>query len=104
MIIVQLLSVKDTASMLGLSESTVRKMEYDGKLHRVSNFPGVRFRKDDVERLAGGAFGKESFNSEAVIAENARLKRENERLRGILREVYTTASAAILEQMEARKA
>lgn len=98
---IDLVNVKEAAVILKCSEPTVRRMEYDGKINRVPNISGVRFRRKDVEKLAGGDSGT-NLNIAAVLAENARLKKEIESLRKILTEIYATASNAVVRRYEAQ--
>ena len=44
-------SVNELAERWGLSPSSVRQMEADGKLHRLPDIPGVRFSAAEVLQL-----------------------------------------------------
>ena len=44
-------SVNEIAERWGLSPSSVREMEKDGKLHRLPDIPGVRFSAAEVLQL-----------------------------------------------------
>lgn len=98
---IDLVNVKEAAQILKCSEPTIRRMEYDGKLNRIPNISGVKFRRCDIEKLAGGDSGS-NLNVAAVLAENARMKKEIESLRKILTDIYTCASDAVVKRYDAQ--
>lgn len=44
-------SVKELAERWSLSPNTIRRMEIEGKLHRLPNMPGVRYAASEVCQL-----------------------------------------------------
>ena len=44
-------SVNELAERWGVSPSTIRRMEYDGRLHRLQNMPGPRYSAAEVVQL-----------------------------------------------------
>lgn len=98
---IDLVNVREAAQILKCSEPTIRRMEYDGKLNRICSVSGVKFQRCDIEKLAGGD-SDSPINMAAVLAENARLKKEIESLRKILTDIYATASNAMVKRYEAQ--
>ena len=43
--------VKELAERWNMSQSSIREMEHDGKLHRLPDMPGVRFSAVEVYQL-----------------------------------------------------
>ncbi len=76
-------SVNELAERWGLSPSSVRQMENDGKLHRLMNMPGVRFSAAEVVQLE--SIGRDA---QALTAwERRQLVEENKNLRDQVREL-----------------
>lgn len=51
----RLLSVGETAHLLNVSTRTVDRLVTDGRLRRIKIGGATRFRRDDVNRIMGGA-------------------------------------------------
>ena len=44
-------SVNEVAERFGVSPASIRRMEQDGKLHRLPDLPGVRYSAAEIHRL-----------------------------------------------------
>ncbi len=76
-------TVNELAERWGLSPSSVRQMENEGKLHRLMNMPGVRFSAAEVIQLE--SIGKDA---QALTAwERRQLVEENTNLREQVRDL-----------------
>lgn len=69
------LSAQEASEILGIPLSAVYRLKDDGKLKRLKDLPGVKFRKKDVLALAG------LDSNEITPFEIQRLKSENETLK-----------------------
>ena len=68
----------------GYAPSTIRKMEAEGKLHRLPNMPGVRYSAADVyqlESIGPAAKGMTAWERKQKDDEIASLKEEVQELR-----------------------
>ena len=87
-------TVKQAADLLGVSEDTIRQMEADGSLKRLKKLRGVRFNRqailDAAEEQEDGIRRKDY---QALLAENRRLREENDNLRALFRQRLSEALA-----------
>ena len=63
-------TVKEVAALLSISETAVYNLRNDGKLHQLP-IPGVKFNRNEVEKLAG-------LTTEFNIVRYKQLQAENE--------------------------
>ncbi len=78
-----LFTVNDLAERWNIDRQSIRKMEMDGKLHRLPDMPGVRFSAAEVIQLE--SIGKDA---QALTAwERRQLVEENTNLREQVRDL-----------------
>ncbi len=76
-------TVNDLAERWNIDRQSIRKMELDGKLHRLPDMPGVRFSAAEVTQLE--SIGKDA---KALTAwERRQLVEENKNLREQVKEL-----------------
>lgn len=87
-------SVNEAARILGISPDTVRQMEADGSLKRLKKLRGVRFnRKAILDAAEEQEDGIRRKDYQALLAENRRLREENDNLRALFRQRLSEALA-----------
>ena len=77
-------TVEDLINRWGLSRSAIRTMETDGKLHRLSNMPGVRYSAQEVvqlESLDEDTKGLTAWERHKLTQENNEMREELNKLR-----------------------
>lgn len=78
----------------GLSRSAIRTMESDGKLHRLTNMPGVRYSAQEVvslESLDEDTKGLTAWERHRFMQENSELREELNILRKAMAEIAQLA-------------
>ena len=83
----------------GYAPSTIRKMEAEGKLHRLPNMPGVRYSAAEVyqlEIIGPAAKGMTAWERKQKDDEIASLKEEVKELRNRLAYVMRVAQGGAL--------
>lgn len=79
-----LYGVQELADRWGLNAQSVRKMEQEGKLHRVPGVPGVKYPVAEVFQLESAGLDAQAlsvFERKRLTEEIRELKAENENLR-----------------------
>lgn len=92
-------TVAETAEILGVSTDVVYRMKNDGILPAVKNLSAIRFLKRDV--LAMVDEKEDDFRPSALRRLRNELsfeKQENERLRGIIRQICIAANTAAAQE------
>lgn len=90
---------KETAEILGIPVSAVYKLREDGKIKKLPDLPGIKFRRKDVFALAGLKEKEYSpFEFQKLKAENENLQNQLTKLRGIMRSLNITLLTALGEE------
>ena len=92
-------TVAETAEILGVSPDIVYRMKNDGILPAVKNLSAIRVLKRDVLALFGEK--EAEFRPSALRRLRNELsfeKQENERLRGIIRQICIAANTAAVQE------
>ena len=79
-------TVKEVAALLSISETVVYNLRNEGKLHQLP-IPGVKFNRNEVEKLAGLTTEFNIVRYKQLQTENERLQSENRYLRGEIRKI-----------------
>lgn len=79
------LNQKSAAEYLGISVTSLKSLEDEGKLQRQRNMPGVKYRIEDLDALQGA--GKKNLDYKRLVNENLALKERNSILEEQLREI-----------------
>lgn len=96
-----LMTVPEAAEYLGISEGAVRRLEQKGDLPRMElNSGRVLFARATVERFEAGIKTPTEAEVFRLASENRRLRKENDEMHRILRDIYQRASGAILDGYE----
>lgn len=80
----------------GLSRSAIRTMETDGKLHRLSSMPGVRYSAQEVvqlESLDEDTKGLTAWERHKLTQENNEMREELNKLRHNMAEIACIAQS-----------
>lgn len=94
-------SAQETAVILDIPVSAVYRLKDDGKLKRLKDLPGVKFRKKDVLALAGLDFNEITpFEVERLKNENEALKAAVQRLERAIRSINIATAMAMAGKEE----
>ncbi len=80
------MTVKDVAEYYGVSMTAVYRLRDEGKLHQLP-LPGVKFRRQEVEALAGIKWEYSATGYRRLKEENKKLSEENETLRKKIKKI-----------------
>lgn len=96
-----LLNVKELAERWSISEPTIRRMERERKIKRVSNVSGVKFALDDVLKVENNGQVDElsPLERRRLELEIKSKDAEIERLNSILTQIFTVASGYAVERI-----
>lgn len=92
-------TVAETAEILGVSTDVVYRMKNDGILPAVKNLSAIRFLKRDVLAMVGEKpddFRPSAFRR--LQNELSLAKQENERLRGVIRQICIAANTTAVQE------
>lgn len=92
-------TVEQVAELLQISTTSVYNLRNDGKLTQLPNISGVKFRKKEVEALAGVEDEYNAIGYRKLQSEVENLRKENKHLKSEIRKI-TSQMLVITGELE----